>query len=179
MQRKMNAIIRTGLSAGLQLALYSTPLLAVDFHPISSITSSTSGTDLYNVSNLVQGAGSGYSASEPHNSIGGGSTHTWVTTAPNGNGDYYANGVPDPVLIIDLGADHSLSEISTWGYANSNTNGGKNFTLRFATSSEGTGGFGASITYSPSFDAAFSAGSRDSNTFSQNVTARYVGRNRL
>ena len=174
MQRKMNAIIRTGLSAGLQLALYSTPLLAVDFHPISSITSSTSGTDLYNVSNLIQGAGSGYSASEPHNSIGGGSTHTWVTTAPNGNGDYYANGVPDPVLIIDLGADHSLSEISTWGYANSNTNGGKNFTLRFATSSEGTGGFGASITYSPSFDAAFSAGSRDSNTFSQNVTARYV-----
>lgn len=145
---------------------------SADFHPISSISSSS--TDLYNVSNLIQGAGSGYSATEPHNSIGGGSTHTWVTNAPNGSGDYYANGVADPVLIIDLGADRSLSEISTWGYANSNTNGGKNFSLRFATSTEGSGNFASSITYSPSFEAAFSADSRDSNSFSQNVTARYI-----
>jgi|GEM_PF-605466 len=171
----MTVKIRTGLAAGLHLALCSTPLLAVDFHPISSISSSTSGTDLYNVSNLVQGAGSGYLATEPHASIGGGSTHTWVTNAPNGgSGDYFANGVPSPVLITDLGADRSLSEISTWGYANSNTNGGKNFTLRFATSSEGSSNFGASITYTPSFDAAFSADTRDSNTFSQTVTARFV-----
>ena len=168
----MNATIQTGLGAGLLLALSSTPLLAADFHPISSITSSSA--DLYNVSNLIQGSGSGYSASEPHNSIGGGSTHTWVTNAPNGSGDYFANGVSDPVLTLDLGADRSLSEISTWGYANSNTNGGKNFTLRFATSAEGSGGFGSSITYSPSFDAAFSADSRDSHSFGQTVTARYV-----
>jgi hypothetical protein len=47
---------------------------------------------------------------------------------------------PDPVLIIDLGADRGLSEISTWGYANSNTNGGREFSLRFATSTEGTRG---------------------------------------
>lgn len=150
-------------------------LAAAEFHPISSISGSTSGTDLYTVNNLIQGPGAGFEAAEPHNSIGGGSTHTWVTNAPNGgNDDYFSNGVPDPVLIIDLGADRALSEISTWGYANTNTNGGREFTLRFATSSEGTGGFGNSITYSPSFQAGFSADTRDSNTFSQNVTARYV-----
>ncbi len=159
----------------LLLISLSLGLSATEFHPISSISSSTSGTDLFSVNNLIQGPGSGYSATEPHNSIGGGSTSTWVTNAPNGgSGDYFANGVPDPVLIIDLGADRSLSEISTWGYANSNTNGGREFTLRFATSAEGTGGFSDSITYSPSFQAAFSADTRDSNSFSQNVTARYV-----
>lgn len=157
------------------LVFLSPGLSAAEFHPISSISSSTSGSDLYSVNNLIQGPGSGYGATEPHNSIGGGSTGTWVTDAPNGgSGDYFANGVADPVLIIDLGADRALSEISTWGYANSNTNGGRAFSLRFATSTEGTGGFGNSITYSPAFQAAFSADTRDSNSFSQNVTARYV-----
>jgi hypothetical protein len=155
--------------------LLSTSVLsAADFHRISSINSSTSGTDLYNVNNLIQGPGSGFDASEPHTSIGGGSTHTWVTNAPNGSGDYYANGVPDPVLIIDLGENRSLSEISTWGYANSNTNGGREFTLRFATASEGTGNFGNSISYSPSFSAGFDANLRDSHPFSETVLARYV-----
>ncbi|MDC0613821.1 hypothetical protein OAP08_04975, partial [Akkermansiaceae bacterium] len=156
------------------LVFLSLGLSATDFHPISSISSSTSGRDLYLVNNLIQGPGSGFEATEPQNSIGGGSTSTWVTNAPNGGGDYFANGVADPVLIIDLGADRGLSEISTWGYANSNTNGGREFSLRFATSTEGTRGFGNSITYSPSFQAAFSATTRDSNSFSQNVTARYV-----
>ena len=146
--------------------------LAVNFHPISSITSSTSGSDLYPVGNLIQGAGSGYSASEPHNSIGGGSSHTWVTNAPGA--DYYTTGLPDPVLLLDLGADRSLSEISTWGYASTNTDGGRDFTLRFATSADGPGGLATSITYSPSFIAAFSPTTRDSHAFSQTVTARYV-----
>ncbi|MFT7443795.1 MAG: hypothetical protein ACI9AF_000693 [Granulosicoccus sp.] len=145
---------------------------SADFHTISSITSSSS--DLYAVSNLIQGANSGYSATEPHNSIGGGASHTWVTNAPNGSGDYYDNGIPAPVLIIDLGANRSLNEISTWGYASGNTNGGKDFTLRFATSIEGSSNFGTSITYSPSFDAAFTPTTRDSHSFSQTVTARYL-----
>ncbi|MDG1670976.1 MAG: lamin tail domain-containing protein [Akkermansiaceae bacterium] len=78
------------------------------------------------------------------------------------------------MLLLDLGADRSLSEISTWGYANSNTNGGKDFTLRFATSADGPGGLATSITYTPSFDAAFSANTRDTHSFSQTVIARYV-----
>ena len=162
------------MKSSLAIAIFFSGLLAVhavNFHPISSITSSTSGSDLYSVGNLIQGAGSGYSTSEPHNSIGGGSSHTWVTNAPGA--DYFAI-LPDPVLLLDLGADRSLSEISTWGYANSNTNGGKDFTLRFATSADGPGGLATSITYTPSFDAAFSADTRDSHSFSQTVIARYV-----
>ena len=162
------------MKVSIAIAIFFSGLLAVhavNFHPISSITSSTSGSDLYPVGNLIQGPGSGYSTSEPHNSIGGGSSHTWVTTAPGA--DYFAL-LPDPVLLLDLGADRSLSEISTWGYANSNTNGGKDFTLRFATSADGPGGLATSITYTPSFDAAFSADTRDSHSFSQTVIARYV-----
>ena len=67
-----------------------------------------------------------------------------------------------------------LTEISTWGYADTNTNGAKDITLRFATDAEGTGGFGTSITYNPTFEAGFNYGPRDSNPFSQAVTARYV-----
>ena len=160
---------------GVWLALsgFVASLGAADFHPISSVSTNT--TDLYAVGNLIQGWGVGYQAAEPHQRLGGGSSHTWVTNAPNGgSGDYFANGQADPVLIFDLGANRSLSEISTWGYANSNTNGAKDFTLRFATSAEGTSGFGTSISYSPSFDAGFNADNRDSHSFSQTVFARYV-----
>lgn len=163
------------ICVGIPFSILALPLLAADFHPINSITSSTSGTDLYSVANLIQGPGLGFSATDPHTSIGGGSTHTWVTNAPNGgSGDYFSNGVANPVLVIDLGSNRNLSEISTWGYANSNTNGGKDFTLRFATSSEGSNGFGNSITYAPDFEAGFSADTRDSHLFSQTVNARFV-----
>lgn len=171
----MNNGFLRGLNLGLYLTLLAIPLPGVEFHPISSITSSTSGTDLYPVGNLIQGAGSGFTATSPHGAIGGGSTHTWVTNAPNGgSGDYFSNGVPNPVLIIDLGTNRNLSEISTWGYANSNTNGGKDFNLRFATSIEGSRNFGSSITYQPTFQAAFSADARTSHSFSETVVARFV-----
>ena len=143
---------------------------AANFHPISSATTTTPG-DLYPVSNLIQGPGSGFGASEPHNKLGGGATHTWVTYAPAA--DWYS-AEPAPVLVFDLGSNRALSEISTWGYADTNTNGAKDFTLRFATSAEGTAGFGSSITYAPSFEAAFQTTARDSHSFSQTVTARYV-----
>ncbi|MDC0326627.1 hypothetical protein OAL83_01710, partial [bacterium] len=55
------------------LVFLSLGLSATDFHPISSISSSTSGRDLYLVNNLIQGPGSGFEATEPQNSIGGGS----------------------------------------------------------------------------------------------------------
>ncbi|MEJ6644718.1 MAG: lamin tail domain-containing protein [Akkermansiaceae bacterium] len=171
----MTALSLARISASFHFFILTLPLVAADFHPVSSITSSTSGTDLYSVANLIQGPGSGFSTTEPHSSLGGGSTHTWVTNAPNGgSGDYFSNGVANPVLVIDLGSDRTLSEISTWGYANTNTNGGQDFTLRFATNSEGSNGFGTSITYEPSFEAGFSADARDSHPFSQTVSARYL-----
>lgn len=163
------------ISVGLSSVVFPPSLAGAEFHSISSISVSTSGADLYPVSNLIQGPGSGFSAAEPHDVLGEGSTHTWVTNAPNGgNGDYFANGFPDPVLVIDLGENRALGEISTWGYSNGNTNGGKDFTLRFATSAEGSGGFGTSISYAPEFEAAFSADLRDSHDFVQTVTARFV-----
>ena len=119
----MTALSLARISASFHFFILTLPLVAADFHPVSSITSSTSGTDLYSVANLIQGPGSGFSTTEPHSSLGGGSTHTWVTNAPNGgSGDYFSNGVANPVLVIDLGSDRTLSEISTWGYANTNTN---------------------------------------------------------
>ncbi|MFT5412750.1 MAG: hypothetical protein ACI9NC_005502, partial [Verrucomicrobiales bacterium] len=153
------------------LALFAiSPTSAADFHSISAVSTSTSG-DLWPVSNLIQGPGSGYEATAPHDQLGDGATSRWVTNAPAA--DWY-NVAPPPVLIFDLGANRPLSEVSTWGYADTNTNGAKDFTLRFATSAEGTGGFGNSITYNPSFEAAFATTARDSNVFSQIVTARFV-----
>ena len=119
------------------LLLLSTAVGAADFHPITSATTSTSN-DLWAVSNLIQGPGSGFNSAQPHTANGTGSGYAWVTEAPNGGTeDYYANGVSDPVLVFDLGSNRQLNEISTWGYADTNTNGAKDFTLQFATSAEG------------------------------------------
>ena len=78
------------------------------------------------------------------------------------------------MIVFDLGADRLLNEISTWGYADTNTNGARDFTLRFATGVDGVAGFGTSIAYAPSFDAAFPTQGRDSHVFGEVVYARYV-----
>ena len=147
---------------------------AATFYPISGVSSSNSA-EHFSLNNLIAGSGSGFDAADPHNALNGagvGATR-WVTNDPNGAGDYYG-AAGAPVLIFDLGSDVSLSEISTWGYDVGNTNGAKDYSLRFATSADGTGGFGSSITYSPTFEAAFDDTTRDSEAFSQTVTARYV-----
>jgi len=155
---------------------------AAVFYPIVSATSSTGGSDLWPASNLIQGPGAGYDAAEPHGQLGTGSTHRWVTDAPGGfPSDYIAIAGP-PVITFDLGANVSLSEISVWAYTATNSNGIAQFSLRFATAAEGPGGFSTSITYNPSFGApANTPGAipldditRNSFTFSQTVSARYV-----
>lgn len=147
---------------------------AVFFTPVEVTSPNSTILTGYVLGNLKQGPGVGYNASEPHDILGAGGTgFNWVTVAPSPVVDYYS-AFPAPILIIDLGQNRPLSEISTWGYAATNTNGFKDFTLRFATEAEGTGSFGTSITYSPSFEAAFSPTTRDSNPFSQSVSARYV-----
>ena len=121
------------------------PLGAVDFLPITEVTTNnTVHFQNYVPNNLIQGAGVGYDAFEPHDQLGnGGGNFTWVTEAPGA--DYYDHR-DAPVLWFDLGSDVVLGEISTWGYADGNTNGAKDFSLRFATEAEGTGAFGTSIT---------------------------------
>ena len=146
---------------------------AANFHPIIGVTSDTDATDFFPVARLIEGPGVGFDAAEPHDRTSG---LTWVTNAPNGGaGDYY-NPVPDPParLVFDLGEDVALSEISYWGYADTNANGANEFNLRFATAAEGTAGFGTSITYNPVFTPTQPVTPRQSFEFSQTVVARYV-----
>ena len=56
------------------------------------------------------------------------------------------------MITLDLGNDRELDEISVWGYAATNANGVKDFSLRFATNLDGPTGFGTSVTYNPTFE---------------------------
>lgn len=148
--------------------LLSAPIVSAQdtFYTISSVSTSTTG-DYYPVSNLILGPGSGFNATTY---IASGPS--WVTGS---YGSSYFAGKPAVDLTFDLGSDVLLYEISTWYYANSNS--AKDFSVKFATSADGTSGFGTSISYNPSFTAmAPSGGSipREIHAFSQNVTARYV-----
>ena len=139
---------------------------AADFYTPVSITSPNS-VAYFPISRLYQGPGVGYSATAPH---AGNAGQTWVTTAPGGYPADYIAVAGAPVLIIDLGADRPLTEISTWGYTSSNDNGVKTFALRFATAAQGTAGFGAP---QGPFNCAKSDITRDSHPLTP-VTARYV-----
>jgi hypothetical protein len=146
---------------------------AANFHPITGVTSDTAGTDFFPAVNLIEGRGTGFDAAVPHGRTSG---LTWVTNAPNGgSGDYFSPlPTPAPRLVFDLGQNRNLTEISVWGYADTNANGARAFSLRFATSAEGPAGFGGSIGYSPSFNPVQPSTPRQSFAFSQTVSARYV-----
>ncbi len=152
----------------------SSPARAAEFHPIDSVSASTSATDLWPVSNLIQGPGSGFGASEPHAQLGSGSSHRWVTDAPNGFPSDYIEEIGRPVLTFDLGEERLLSEVSVWGYTSTNANGVSAFRLRFASAADGPAGFGSSIAYSPSFAPTNDDSARQSFAFSETVAARYV-----
>lgn len=158
----------------LGISLIAIPAGAATFYPIVSASSSTGGTDLWPASNLIQGPGVGYDAAEPHDQLGAGPDTRWVTDAPGGFPSDFIAVVGAPVITIDLGSDQLLGEMSLWGYTTGNSNGASAAMLRFATSVEGSGGFGTSITYNPSFVVDLNDIPRQSFTFSQNVTARFV-----
>lgn len=153
------------------LALAAALAHAAEFHTPVSINSVNS-TAFYPIDRLIQGPGTGFAETPPHDAIPG-SNQTWVTDQTNGNGNYYANGVPAPVLVIDLGEDTRLAEISTWGYSATNANGVRTFDLRFATAAEGPAGCGNSIPAQVGFIAAASDATRDSHPLVP-VIARYV-----
>ena len=145
------------------------------FYPISSITSTTEVDDFYPVGNLILGPGFGFNSEAPFRRLIGGAEGLWVTADPGGFPSDYLEAADAPVLTLDLGADVSLSEISVWGYSATNGNGVSEFSLRFATSAEGTAGFGQSIAYNPTFNPTTDNDTiRQSFLFSEAVTARYV-----
>ena len=104
--------------------------LGAEFHPVSSVSSPTAGSDLWPVSNLIQGPGVGFDGSEPHDQLGSGSSSRWVTDAPGGFPSDYIAEAGEPVLVFDLGSEVSLAEVSVWGYATSNANGVSEFGVR-------------------------------------------------
>ena len=128
--------------------------------------------------NLTQGPGVGFDEEEPHDKIGSRRDSDWVTMADAGYPADYIEDVGMPVIRLDLGKDVVLDEISTWGYADTNTNGMREFSLRFATNAEGPEGYATSITYNPSFIVEdffeYTAVERRSSEFDQPVVARYV-----
>ena len=156
------------------LILFTNSSQAVVFHAISSIDSSTAADDLWPVSNLIQGSGVGFDASEPHDKILGGVDGNWVTAAPAGFPADYIDVAGMPVLTIDLGLDVLLAEISVWGYWAVTANGVSEFSLRFATEAESPAGFGTSIGFNPTYFPINDDMLRQSFAFGQTVSARYV-----
>ena len=105
------------------------------FHPISAVSSDRAGSDLWPASNLIQGPGTGFSASPPYNRLGPtNNTTAWVSNAPNGGlGDFFDPASAPPArLVFDLGAPVPLNEISLWGYNSTNANGASDVSLRFS-----------------------------------------------
>jgi hypothetical protein len=139
------------------------------FYP--STATLVQSSEFFPVSRIAQGVGIGIGATAPYNQVVG--SNTWVT---NGSGaDYFAAPIgATPIIVFDLGSDVLLGEISTWGYADGNVNGAREYSLRFATQADGTGNFGTSVTYNPGFVAGRFYSPRSSARFSEWVTARYV-----
>jgi hypothetical protein len=114
----------------------ATPLGQHLIRPIDA-TSSTAGSDLYTVRHLIDDSGlNGVATLTNLGSIthaGSGSSNSWVTTNPNGGGDYYlaSNPGPDPVLTFDLGGLFELTDVVAWNYSVPG-NAGMDFTIEFS-----------------------------------------------
>jgi hypothetical protein len=153
----------------------SVPPPPADFYPIAEAVASTQDSDLWPASNLIQGIGVGFDANWPHDQLGAGASHRWVTDAPGGYPSDYIEAAGAPIIILDLGQNRPLSEINIWGYTATNANGTSEFKLRFATEAEGNAGFGSSIAYNPTFLIEENNDVRRFEfPFEQPVTARYV-----
>lgn len=156
-------------------AVISSAMVASASHVLISPVSATTTTtgDLWPVSNLVQGPGSGFGAADPHDRIAGGAANLWVTGAPGGFPSDFIAVAGEPVLTFDLGGDSAINAIHTWGYSTTNANGVKDFSLRFATAADGLGGFGTSISSNPMLSMLIDDTAMQTNGFGA-VTARYV-----
>ncbi len=146
-----------------------------EFYPISGVSVVyPQGGAFFPEYNLIQGPDVGFDSADPYDALVTGASGAWVTDAFCFPCDYLVD-VGTPVITLDLGKDRELKEISVWGYADSNANGVKDFSLRFATAADGTTGFGTSVTYNPTFtDLDISPVFRQSLPFPQKLTARYV-----
>jgi hypothetical protein len=104
------------LLAGAHLVVSSADVSGSNFLPISSISAS----DDSDASALIQGPGVGFVVEEPHEALA--TNAEWVTTA-EGVSDYFSflSPRPSPKLLLDLGEDVMLTEISTWALSETAT----------------------------------------------------------
>ena len=126
--------------ATLAFALACSSLFAADFITPVAVSSTTEETDLWPVSNLIQGPGVGFNADAPYEKISSDAAGNWVTADDAGFPSDYVEEVGQPVLTFDLGSDMAIGQISVWGYSAGNTNGVSEFSLAFATDAEGPDG---------------------------------------
>jgi hypothetical protein len=173
---------RTRLLASMALAAVAAAPLAnaADFYPITDIAApnmieGAPGTNP--LTNVIEGPGVGYDAAEPHDRLGG----TYYTDAPGGFPSDYIEANPGPEeIILDLGSDNVLGEMSYWGYSATNGNGIREFTLSFATDAESGGAglgdesYGGSVSFNPMFEATNDDFARQIFDFGEFVVARYV-----
>ena len=174
--------LRFWLLAALSLGATCPPAWGFDYFSIEAVTVDTEESDLWPVSNLIQGPGVGFNAEEPHEKILGGAEGNWVTADDAGFPSDYIEDVRQPVIQLDLGEERLLKEISVWGYASTNANGTSRFSLRFASEAEGGPDgilgnidYGNSISYNPTFDLSnVDTDVQQYKLFGEHVTARYV-----
>ncbi len=96
------------LCVAVTAACLAAPALAADFYPIDTIAVTTATDDLWPAVNLIQGAGAGFDANEPHDALPQPNDQgLWVTAAPGGFPSDYIEETGKPVFDIDLGTSDS------------------------------------------------------------------------
>ena len=151
------------------------PTYAVEFYPIVGITTNTVD-DLQPVGRLIQGAGVGFDAAEPHLRLEGiAGFDGWVSDA-SPPGTNYFNEKEDPVFVCDLGEDRVLTDISFWEITEWGQDRVAICGLRFATDSEGQEKFTTPNTQTYQIVFPFGGGGlkRQSYTFRKERVARFV-----
>ena len=144
-----------------------------DFYPIQTVdVTLPQGRSHSSIFTLIQGRGLGFEYDEPHDKLLAGAAGEWITE-PCGDDCHYTEDWGQPIIELDMGQDRELVEISVWGHSEI-FDSVSEFGLRFATAAEGTGGYGSSITYNPTFLTDGEDITRESFAFEQSVNARYV-----
>ncbi len=146
---------------------------AAFFYPLQSVTVNLpTGRSIFTTDNLIQGPGFGFRDEAPHEKLLSGVMGDWSTDACGFTCDFLATW-GKPVIYLDLGRNRDLSEISWWDVANADASSVKEFSLRFATSEDGSQGYGHSILFNPRFaNLSIVEGQRQSISFPRTVNAR-------
>ena len=106
----------------------------------TSITSSTSGTDLVSASSLIDDSGlTSVPTINDYTSVKHSTFGSWVTTDCSFPCDYFNSNLPSPSLILELGSTQTITDVIIWNYellagnGNLNDNASKHFDVEVST----------------------------------------------